>query len=77
MTGIVKSLTSSGSKPAPLPPPEPPPPVPTVDTAAQAVAGQQTAASAQAAKKGRAASILTGSKGAGTPTSAVKTLLGG
>lgn len=60
---------------APPPPPPAPPVVPTIDNARQAA----MAADALAARKGRAASILTGNQGDLTapPTSGAKQLLGG
>lgn len=73
MGGIVSKLTGGGGSAPPAPAIPEPPAAPPDLSAAAAMADEQ----ATKAKKGRAASILTGAKGAGTPNTAAKTLLGG
>jgi hypothetical protein len=77
MGGLVKSVGKifgggDTPKPAPMVVPEPDP-VPTVD---DAVAAREKEDSSKR-RRGRAALVLTGKDGAGTPNSATKTLLGG
>lgn len=68
MGGLVKSVFGSDTPKVPEPVP-----VPTVDDAT--VAREKEDAARR--RKGRAAYVLTGEAGAGSPTSATKTLLGG
>lgn len=80
MSGIFKAVSSifGGGKPeAPpvtLPPPPEPPPAPTIE---DADVKAREAEDVLRRRKGRAAAILTGTAGAGTPKTATKVLLGG
>lgn len=66
-----------GSKPAPvIAPPPPPPPAPSIDQAASRVAAEKAAQDAALRKRGRAASVLTGSEGVADTPIAKKTLVG-
>lgn len=58
--------------PTPLPAPAPPPKAPTIDEAAKV----QEESDSRRRRRGRAATILTGEEGAGTPTTAAKALTG-
>lgn len=62
--------------PIPAPPPPPPAPAAPDPAAADEAARQREAEDAKNRKRGRAAFLLTGSQGAGTPKTATKTLLG-
>lgn len=77
MSGLVKAVGKLFGGDTPEPPPMPaipePEPVPTVD---EAVASREREDTARR-RKGRASFVLTGKGGAGSPTSATKTLLGG
>ncbi len=73
MSGLFRSIGNLFSGDAPkMEPPPPPPSVPTVDEAAKA----REAEDQRRRRRGRAATILTGPQGAGTPRSAAKTLTG-
>jgi hypothetical protein len=66
------SLFGGGDKPAPLPPPPPPVPTPTIDDARK----RREAADAAAKRRGRQASVFTGSEGAADAPVQSKTLFG-
>lgn len=75
MSKLVSSIFGGGKAPElpPMPKPPEPEPVPTVDDAVSAREKEDAARR----RKGRAAYVLTGGEGAGSPNSATKTLLGG
>jgi hypothetical protein len=60
-----------GSSPDPLPPPPPPAPTPTIDEAKRRRESQDAATR----RRGRAATVFTGSEGTGAPVQS-KTLFG-
>lgn len=79
MAGLFKSVGSAigglfggQQTPQPIVIPAAPDPAPTIDQAAKA----REAEDIMRRRKGRAATILTGAQGAGTPTTATKALLG-
>lgn len=76
--GLLAAARAKGN--AGMTPPSPtPPPVNAPDIAAAAAnvdADEQARADAQLKKKGRAATLLTGEQGAGTPKTATKVLTG-
>jgi len=67
------SLFRRPKQPDPLPPPEPVAPPPSISEAAATVR-DDTANPRR--RRGRAATLLTGPRGAGTPQTATRTLLG-
>ena len=68
----MSGLFGGGSSPAPLPPPPPPTPAPTIDEARKRREATDTAAK----RRGRAATIFTGTEGASATPVQSKTLFG-
>lgn len=75
MSSVFSGILGTKSPPPIVMPAAPPSPAPGIGEADAAVKARE-AEDAARRRKGRASTILTGSKGAGTPATATKTLLG-